>query len=116
MNDYKQVQEALKNGVAPEHLCMTCPWDRFCITPPEMTADEVEAKIEKAKADDETRELAARERGEKGGLPVGMLLTALTVSGRDTSSKVCPVLAMTLRTSDGRAVVDLLKAHMQHQG
>lgn len=104
---YQQVSDALRNGADPAMLCMTCPWDRNCITPPAMTRAEVEERIAAAEQKDQAR-------GE--GLPVHTLMVAAMVGGADTKSSICPVLAMQLRTSEGRGIVDTLKAHMQAGG
>lgn len=107
--DYRKVAEALQSGVDPAMLCMTCPWDRFCITPPSMSTSDVEAAMKKAAAEDDKRE----SRGEsKSGLPVSMLLTALTTATKDLEALVCPVFAIRLR-SDGRDIVDELKNQMK---
>ncbi|MCU1590055.1 MAG: hypothetical protein JWP11_1311 [Frankiales bacterium] len=113
MNDYAKVQQALAAGAAPAMLCATCPWDRFCLTPPTMTSDEVRAAIDKASAEDERKAHAAEVAGKTPGMPIGMLLTAVTVSGRDTSSTCCPVFSLRLRTSRGREAVDMVKNAMQ---
>ncbi len=113
MNDYGRVEEALKAGADPAMLCATCPWDRFCITPPEMTAEEVEAKIKEAEEKDRQRDEARLVKGETPGMPVGMLLTAVTLGGRHRQANLCPVFAITLRTSQGKHLVDSLKTQMQ---
>jgi hypothetical protein len=98
---YPQVAEALKNGADPNMLCMTCPWDRHCLTPPIMTSAEVEAEIEKAKQEDERRMREAAVSGTDPGLPMGSLVTIMAVGGRDTLAKLCPVLALRLRMPEG---------------
>jgi hypothetical protein len=113
MSDYSKVSDALKNGADPDMLCMTCPWDRFCITPPTMTRDEIDQRMNAETEKDKKHAAEAEARGEKASMPVGSLLSVLVFAGKDTSAQVCPVLAMRLRTSDGRAVVDLIKTHMQ---
>ena len=113
MTDYRQVQEALKAGASPEMLCMTCPWDRYCVTPPSMTSAEVKTQLDEAMAKDKRHADEKKARGEEPGMPVGGLLTALMLSGRDTAAQICPVLAMRLRTSEGRELVDGLKNRMQ---
>lgn len=113
MSDYNAVRTALEAGTDPGMLCTTCPWDRTCITPPSMTKAEVDAKIAEATAEDDKRAAAAAARGERAGLPTGALMTALVVGARDTSSQVCPVFALRLRTSGGRKIADTLRASMQ---
>lgn len=111
-NDYRRVEEALKTGAAPEHLCLTCPWDRYCITPPTMTHEDIDAKMKEAEAKDNEHD---RTSGGKG-LPMGMLLSAVVYAGKDLSAEICPVLALRLRSSDGRAVSDNLKVVMKELG
>lgn len=112
MTDYAKVDEALKSGADPDMLCMTCPWDRFCIRPPTMTSDEIRQRMDDAERKDRERKQA----GEQQGMPVGMLLTALTMGGRDRMAEVCPVFALKLRTADGRQIVDTIKSRMQQGG
>lgn len=105
---FDQVQRALAQGADPDMLCMTCPWDRFCITPPTMTRAEIDAEIAEASRKDEARP------SQPGSFPTATILTALVMGARDTMAPICPVLAMQLRLTEGRAVVDLIKSHMQH--
>lgn len=113
MNDYQRVAEALKEGAEPSMLCMTCPWDRYCITPPSMTSAEVKTKVGEARRTDAEKAQEARAKGQEPGLPAGALMTILALGGRDKQAEICPVMALKLRTADGRGVVDALKEHMQ---
>lgn len=113
MSDYRKVSDALSEGVEPEMLCMTCPWDRFCITPPSMTREDVNKQIEEAKAKDNAQIEKAKAEGKEGGLPMGMLITTLAIGGRDTSCSVCPVLALRLRSSEGGVLVQSIREQMQ---
>jgi len=113
VSDYRTVADALASGADPDMICMTCPWDRYCITPPTMTKAEVDAARDKAQREDKARVEEAKAKGEHAGMPVGSLLTALTIAGRDLSAQICPVLALRLRTQAGRGIVDNLKATMQ---
>lgn len=97
-------------------LCMTCPWDRFCVTPPTMTRSEIDTKIAEAQQRDDVQRRCAEAAGDKPGLSAQTLLTAVTFGGRDTAAPVCPVLAMRLRLPEGRTIVDLVKGHMQRRG
>lgn len=106
---YEQVGDALRAGADPAMLCMTCPWDRYCVSPPQMTHTEVDAKLKAAVQADEAR----ASEGTRTGLPVQTLLTAMAIGGADTSAPVCPVFAMRLRTQEGRGIVDAVKAQMQ---
>lgn len=112
MSDYQRVQTALAEGAEPRMLCATCPWDRNCITPPSMTKAEVDAEVARASEKDEERSAEKRAAGEDPGLPMGALLMTLTLSGKESSASCCPVLALRLRTSAGRSIVDSLKAQM----
>lgn len=106
---YEQVSAALRAGADPAMLCMTCPWDRYCVSPPQMTHAEVDAQLKKAAERDKVRAAAAG----KSGTPVQTLLTILAVGGEDMRSFVCPVFAMRLRTQEGRGMTDAIKAQMQ---
>ena len=112
MADYKQVSDALASGADPELICGTCPWDRFCITPPSMTAQDVEAQMAKAKAEDERKVAEAKAEGKDPGMPIGSLLSAVMVAGRDTQAQVCPVFAARLRSSAGSEIVAGLRKQM----
>ena len=113
MTSYQAVSDALKNGADPSMLCMTCPWDRYCLTPPNMTAGQIEQHLAKSKADDLRQAEEARARGEQPGIPVGSLLTTLMVAGKDRQAELCPVFSMRLQSPDGRKIVDELKSSMQ---
>lgn len=113
MSDYSAVQKALGEGADPAMLCATCPWDRTCITPPTMTKAEVDARIAEASKTDDQRMAEAALAGKEPGMPVGSLLTALTLGGRDTMGQFCPVFALRLRSSGGREIADSLKSSMQ---
>lgn len=113
MSDYSRVADALDHGADPSMICQTCPWDRFCITPPDLTREEVKQQMADAVQKDKQDADAARAEGKETTLPVGVLLTALTVGGKDTSAQVCPVLVARLRSSDGRRVVDAVRCQMQ---
>jgi hypothetical protein len=112
---FDQVRRALDSGADPDMLCMTCPWDRFCVTPPTMTRSEIDTQIEEAQQRDNAARRSAEAAGDKPGLPAQTLLAAVTLGGRDTAAPVCPVLAMRLRLPEGRAIVDLVKGHMQRR-
>ena len=113
MSDYKQVQDALAAGTEPRMLCATCPWDRNCITPPTMTRAEIDAQIAKSQAQDDERMKAAELSGGKPAMPIGSLMTAIVMGGRDTSAGICPVFALRLRSSAGRSLADSIRSTMQ---
>ena len=113
MADYRSVTDALASGADPSMLCMTCPWDRFCITPPSMTAEEVRRSLDDAKRKDEEAAEAAKAKGESAGRPVGMLISTIVVAGRDTQAQVCPVFALRLRSADGGTLVAGIRKSMQ---
>lgn len=110
MSDYKSVKDALGRGVEPALLCSTCPWDRFCITPPSMTSSEVDAEIAKATQKDED---AAKAEDGKGSFPIGMLLSTVLLSGKDTEASLCPVFALRLRSGDGGVLATGLRDQMR---
>lgn len=113
MSDYQRVQDALKGGAEPAMLCMTCPWDRYCIKPPTMTSDEVQAKLDEAKERDRAEAEVAQAEGKSGTMPMSTIMSLAVVGGKDRTAEICPVLAMRLRTAEGRGIVDALKSHMQ---
>ena len=112
MSHVKKVEDALASGADPAMLCQTCPWDRYCIEPPDMSKADYEAQMEKAKADDEAEVERKKAAGQQASLPMGSLLTALTLGGRTTMGKMCPVFAARLRSSSGRGIADGLKQQM----
>jgi len=112
MNDYRKVQEQLSAGTDPALLCGTCPWDRYCISPPAMTTGEVEQHLSEAKVRDQKLMAEQEARGEKP-VPTSTLLGILSYAGRDIAGEMCPVLTLRLRSSDGRKIADGVKAQMQ---
>jgi hypothetical protein len=113
MTDYKPVQDALAAGADPAMLCATCPWDRYCLSPPTMTRAEIDKQIKDATEQDERDRRKAVAEGRQPGMPVGAIMTAVVVGGRDTMAQICPVLALRLRSGTGRQIADRLKASMQ---
>ena len=111
MSDYKAVTEALAAGADPQMLCATCPWDRLCISPPSMTRQDIEKQQKEAEVKDKQHAAEAKARGESS-MPFGTLLTVMTLSGRDIAADVCPVVAMRMRSSQGRGIVDALRSQM----
>lgn len=101
MADYRQVSDALDRGVEPELICQTCPWDRLCINPPTMTRGEVEAQT------------AIPPQGATNKEINEALLKVVIYSGKDSTSSICPVLAVKLRSGDGKAVADAVRSIMQ---
>lgn len=113
MSDYTAVQKALADGAEPGMLCATCPWDRNYVSPPTMTSAEIEAQIEKAASEDDRRAAEAKLTGQEVPLPVGSLMMAIAVGGKDTSGQLCPVFALRLRSGGGRKIADLVQSAMQ---
>jgi len=112
--DYNAVQDALAKGTDPAMLCSTCPWDRYCITPPTMTRADIEAQITKATALDEAESVKRRETGQShSDVPVGTLMATLMFAGKDTAGTLCPVFSLRLRSSTGRTIADGIKGTMQ---
>jgi hypothetical protein len=112
MANYTQVQEALTAGTSPADLCRTCPWDRLCITPPEMSRAEIERKMKES----EDLLKAPKPDGTKDngvGQIVGSLMTSMLYNGKDTQAQVCPVLVVRMKSSEGRSVVDGVRAQMK---
>jgi hypothetical protein len=113
MSDYNAVKQALASGADPAMLCATCPWDRNCVSPPEMTAGDIEKKMTEASAQDQVAMLAARANGDTGAFPTATLVTAAIYAGKDTALQACPVLAVRLRGGDGRRLAETVRAAMQ---
>jgi hypothetical protein len=109
MAKYEDVSKALERGVTPEQLCMTCPWDRYCVNPPEMTKSEIDKKLKEALDKDEERVQGDHSKG----MPITSLMTAIVLGGKDHSANICPVFALRLRDTHGRELVDGIKATMQ---
>jgi hypothetical protein len=107
MSDYERVSEALKSGADPAMLCETCPWGRLCVKPPDMTSDDVERQVKAAQRKDESRPDGA------GQFPMGALLTTLLYAGKDRNGELCPVFSLRLRSADGRALADGMRALMR---
>ncbi len=106
-NDYPTVQRELDKGTPAELLCATCPWDRLCVSPPSMTKQDVDRAIAEAEAKDKAKDPA------ESKMPVSMLLTVMTLGGRDTTGALCPVFALRLRGPDGRQVADGIRSLMR---
>lgn len=107
MSDYQPVKNAMEAGTPPELICASCPWDRLCITPPQMTGADVQRHIDKAKREDAERD------PEQRGMPMGTLMTTLLFAGKDTNAQLCPVFSLKLRSPEGRQVADMLRAEMR---
>lgn len=105
MSNYTQVSEALDRGVQPEMICSTCPWDRLCIEPPSMTRAEVAEKTAVPKVED------GQSMTDK--VLTNSIINLLAFAGKDQSATVCPVLAVRLRTNDGKHVADTIRSIMQ---
>lgn len=107
---HEQAKKQLEAGTPAELICATCPWDRLCVEPPQMSSQEIKQHLDDATKQDEARD------PEKRGMPVGSLMTALVFAGRDTSGRLCPVFASRLRGPDGRAVADGIRQQMRTFG
>jgi len=107
LSDYTPVKNAMEAGTPPELICAACPWDRLCITPPQMTSGDIDRLIKEAEEKDMQRPGAADR------MPVGMLMTALTFGGKDTAGQLCPVFALKLRSPEGREVADGIRKSMR---
>ena len=110
MADYSQVTKALEAGVSPSDICSTCPWDRFCIVPPEMTKDDIHQRIngpEDEIADGEADANKAVNQIMK------TVFNTILFSGKDTQAQVCPVLVVRMKSSDGKRIADSMKDQMK---
>lgn len=104
---HEQAKASLEAGEPAELICATCPWDRLCVEPPTISAQEISRKLDEAIAKDTNRDPGHT------GMPVTSLLTAITWAGKDTAGKLCPVFALRLSGPDGRAVADGLRSTMR---
>ena len=104
---HEAVKKELAAGTPAEVICACCPWDRLCLHPPKMTPEEVERHVAKA-ADD-----VERRAGTGKAAATAVILAAGIYGGRDTDGRMCPVLALRLRSdrqvADG--VRDLMRAY-----
>ena len=112
MSNYTAVTQALESGADPSMLCRTCPWTRQCITPPEMTAADVRAKIDEA-SKDPTLASGGDKKDNAIGQIMATMFTSALFAGADTKAHVCPVFAMRLREESGRHVADSIRRSMQ---
>jgi|SRR5579859_1298553 len=112
MSDYEAVKKALAAGADPAMLCTTCPWDRNCLTPPSMTAMDIDEQIQQAALKDRQPGGPPPPEGE-GRFPVATMMAALVYAGKDTAIQGCPVAVVRLRSGDGRKIAEMVKALMQ---
>jgi hypothetical protein len=103
---YDDVKNAMAAGTPPELICATCPWDRLCVQPPTMTRAEIDRLVSDAEAKDKAR--------DPNAMPAGMLVTALTFAGKDTSGQLCPVFSLRLKSD--RGVADTIRSAMKTYG
>ena len=87
----------MMSGVEQQLSCRTCQWNKLCIEPPTMTAEEVYKKIhdedpmQELKPDDDVKKV--------DGSLMSEMLNAMFYSGKDTECHVCPVFAAKLMES-----------------
>lgn len=105
---HESAKKELAAGTPAEVICATCPWDRLCVEPPALTPEQVKQQIAEAEATDKTE--------RPGAMPMGALMTALVIGGRDTSGKMCPVFSLRLRGPDGRTIADGIRNTMRTWG
>jgi hypothetical protein len=104
MINTQSIKEALKDGAEASMICMTCPWDRLCLTPPTMTKADIENTLEQM----------AKKSEESGGDSFqSMLMGTLIFAGKDDAATLCPILTNRFQTSDGRKIADALRKMMQ---
>jgi hypothetical protein len=76
-----------------------------------MTKDQIEREQARQR---EQSEAQMREDPKGGaGAIMGALLTSILYAGKDTSAQVCPVLVVRMRSSEGRAIADSVRAQMK---
>ena len=86
--------------------CASCTWDKFCLSPPTMTSEEVESRT-KPKPPAER----AVEGEEKKDSLLGDMLNIMMFSGKDTECRACPQLISRLR--EGPELSNYIKSFMQ---
>jgi hypothetical protein len=88
-----------------------CPWDKFCIRPPQMTPEEVKKKLNEVgeEAKKEGQEIE-KEGKEKGGAVLGFILQGLFMVGKDTECQGCSVFIERLRND--KIVIEKIKELM----
>jgi hypothetical protein len=104
MINTEAIKKSLAEGVDPSFICMTCPWDRLCLTPPGMTSGDIDEQINKMTKKTE-------EEGKDTFLT--QLMATIIFAGKDTSATLCPVFVNRLHSSDGRKVADAIRDMMQ---
>ncbi len=104
---HDQAKKELEAGTPPELVCAACPWDRLCVEPPKMTSAEVNRAIKDAEQRDVAKDPL------KAQMPIQTLMTTITLAGRDTSGRLCPVFVLRLRSPAGRKIVDGLREQMR---
>lgn len=107
---HDHAKKELEAGTPAELICATCPWDRLCVEPPAMSAQEIQAQIKVAEEKDNERDPL------KTSMPAQTLMTIMALGGRDTSGRLCPVFALRLRGPDGRQVADGIRQQMRTWG
>ncbi len=107
MNQYRPVVDAMAAGTPHDLICATCPWDRLCIQPPEMTSDQVSTNIKKVKAEAEALGASPHDRA------MTTITAAAIFGGRDQMGMMCPVFVARLRADDGRKLADQVRATMR---
>ena len=86
--------------------CSTCPWDKFCIQPPSMTEEQVEAEIKKDRGGNDPEDPKARE-----GAMIGGIMSALMFAGKDRECRACTTFITKLR--EGPELSNRIRAIMQ---
>lgn len=109
MSDYSTVKNAMKAGTPHELICQTCPWDRLCITPPQMSGADVDRQLQEAQQPPEPGE-------SRDGAVAVALMKVMLFAGKDTQANLCPVFAARLSTEDGRLIADSIRNSMRGEG
>lgn len=103
---YDQVKAELDRGTPAELLCATCPWDRLCVEPPQMSSQDVQRHIDGAVR-------KASQQDPESGSPLTGLLATMIFSGKDSVGRLCPVFTLRLQGPDGRQIADGLRQQMR---
>ena len=95
----------IQNSITQQAECLACPWNKQCVQPPQMTEEEVKARI----GLDKNPDSESKEDAEKSLF--GGLLNAMMFGGKDKEAPVCPIFANALRA--GPELTQKIKDIMQ---
>jgi hypothetical protein len=107
---HQHAEKELAAGTPAELICATCPWDRLCVEPPNMSELDIKRQLNDAE------QMDLKQDPDKSKMPMATLMTALIFAGKDKTGKLCPVFALRLRGPDGRQCADAIRQTMRTWG